>query len=361
VPVVAKDGARFVTADAVAREARVSRSTVSRAFTPGASVSAEARSRVMAVAAAMGYRVNRLAQSLIQARSHLVGLVGSNLATPFHGSQVAALSEALIAAGMQCLLLNADARGADGKGANGGGADVAPLIETLLEFRARAVVILSGTPPTAIVEECRRSGLRVILINKPLPALAAHTILCDDEAGAGLAAERLLAAGCRRLAVIGSASGTSSIVRRVDAFCARISARGRSCVVRAEGPTGYDTGLRAARALLSARPGGAEPGMPAFDGVFCVTDLIAMGFMDGARHERGWLVPEEISVIGFDDIPQASWLAYGLTTLCQSMPHLVGAVMGALAAEDEPRPGALPVMLPVALIERGSVRARVGG
>jgi DNA-binding LacI/PurR family transcriptional regulator len=357
VPAVAKEGARFVTADAVAREARVSRSTVSRAFTPGASVSPEARTRVMATAAAMGYRVNRLAQSLIRARSHLVGLVGSNLATPFHGSQVAALSEAMFAAGMQCLLLNADAKGADGSGADGSGADVAPLIETLLELRARAVVILSGTPPTAIVGECRRSGLSVVLINKPLPALAAHTILCDDVAGAGLAAERLLAAGCRRLAVIGSASGTASITRRIDAFRARIAERGLPCLVWSEGPTGYETGLQAARGLLGARPGSTETGSPEIDGAFCATDLIAMGFMDGARHERGWRIPQEVSVVGFDDIPQAGWLAYGLTTLRQSVPHLVDAVMAALADDAEPLPGALPVVLPVALVERGSVRA----
>ncbi len=336
----------FVTADAVARAAQVSRSTVSRAFTPGASVSPEARSRVMKVAAAMGYRVNRLAQSLIQARSRLVGLVGSNLATPFHGSQVAALSEALLAADMQCLLLNADRSGSD----------VAPLIETLLEFRARAVVILSGTPPTTIVEECRRSGLRVILINKPLPELAAHTILCDDAAGARLAAERLLAAGCRRLAVIGSASGTASITRRIDAFSAYIAARGLSSVVWSQGPTGYETGLRAVRGLLGARQGGMEQAGPEIDGAFCVTDLIAMGFMDGARHELGWGIPEEVSVIGFDDIPQAAWLGYRLTTLCQSMPRLVDAVMAALADEEEPPPGTPPVMLPVALVERGSVR-----
>ncbi len=328
---------RFVTAGAVAREARVSRSTVSRAFTPGASVSPEVRSRVIEVAAAMGYRVNRLAQSLIRARSYLVGLVGSNLATPFHGSQVAALSEALFAAGMQCLLLNADGRGAD----------VAPLIETLLEFRARAVVILSGTPPTAIVEECRRSGLRVVLINKPLPAVAAHTIVCDDASGARLAAERLVAAGCRRLAVIGSASGTASIVRRIEAFRAELEVRGMGCAVWAEGATGYETGLRAARPVLAGRD---------IDGAFCATDLIAMGFMDGARHELGLRVPEDLSVIGFDDIPQAAWLGYRLTTLRQSVPHLVAAVMEALGREEEPEAGAPPVVLPVALVERGSVR-----
>lgn len=293
----------------------------------------------------MGYRVNRLAQSLIRARSHLVGLVGSNLATPFHGCQVAALSEALFTAGMQCLLLNADRSGAD----------VAPLIATLLEFRARAVVILSGTPPTAIVEECRRSGLCVVLINKPLPEIAAHTILCDDAVGAELAAERLLAAGCRRLAVIGSGSRTASITRRIEAFRARLAERGLRCAVWSEGASGYETGIHAARRML-----GARQRKPAIDGAFCATDLIAMGFMDGVRHELGWRVPEDLSVVGFDDIPQASWLAYRLTTLRQSVPHLVDAVMAALSMEEELLPGAPPVVLPVTLIERGSVRAQAG-
>ncbi|MDA8050552.1 MAG: LacI family DNA-binding transcriptional regulator [Rhodospirillales bacterium] len=331
--------ARFVTAGAVARRAGVSRSTVSRAFTPGKNVSPEARSRIITAASEMGYRVNRLAQGLIRSRSHLVGLVGANLGTPFHASQVAALSEALFSHGMQCLLLNADRPGRD----------VAPLIANLLEFRARAVVILSGTPPTAIVEECRRSGLRVILINKPLPDVAAHTILCDDAGGARLAAERLLSAGCRRLALIGSASGTASIMRRIEAFRAYLTRRRIEPVIWCEGPTGYETGVAAARNLL---------GRARIEGAFCVTDLIAMGFMDVARHERDRRVPEDLSVIGFDDIPQASWHAYRLTTIRQSVPQLVAAVMHAIARDDEPAPGRAPAVLPVSLVERQSVRPK---
>ncbi|MGH7101334.1 MAG: LacI family DNA-binding transcriptional regulator [Acetobacteraceae bacterium] len=332
---------RFVTAGAVAHRAGVSRSTVSRAFTPGRSVSPEAKRRVIAAAEEMGYRVNRLAQGLIRAGSPLVGLIGANLGAPFHASQVAALSEALLAHGMQCLVLNADRPGRD----------MAPLIANLLEFRARAVVILSGTPSTAIVAECRRSSLRVILINKPLPDLAAHTILCDDATGARLAAERLLAAGCRHLALIGSASGTASITRRMQVFRACLAKRRIEPVVWSKGATSYETGFEAARALLGKR---------SIDGAFCVTDLIALGFLDGARHERGRLVPADLSVVGFDDIPQAAWRAYALTTIRQSVPRLVAAVMGAIALDDEPDPKEPPVILPVSLIERESVRAHAG-
>lgn len=331
------DRGSYVTAGAVARKAGVSRSTVSRAFTPGSSISREARARVMVAAALMGYRVNRLAQSLTRARSPLVGLVGANLETPFQANLMADLSEALLRQGMQCVLLNA----------RGTVRDVAPLIANLLEFRARAVVILSGTPPVEIIEECRRSRLKVILINRPLPEAAVHTILCDDRAGAELAAGRLLAAGCRNLAVIGSASGTPSITRRIEAFSAHLKARGIEPVVWLKGPTGYETGRDAARTLL----GGQR-----LDGAFCATDLIAMGFVDGARHDRGLRVPEDVSVIGFDDIPQAAWQAYQLTTIRQSVPNLVEAVMRAIASEEEALPGAAPVLLPVSLIERTSAR-----
>src|SRR5215213_4710559 len=97
----------FVTAEDVARLAGVSRSAVSRTFTPGASVSPDVRQRVQEAAKVLGYRVNRLARSLISDRSNLVGVVGSNLSTPFMARQLDQLSQALLKRSMQCLLLNA--------------------------------------------------------------------------------------------------------------------------------------------------------------------------------------------------------------------------------------------------------------
>src|SRR5437762_5167155 len=91
----------FVTAADVAERAGVSRSAVSRAFTPGASVSNEARARIFDAAGRLGYRVNRLAQSLINAQSNIVGLVGTELHQPFHAECLDTLSEALLAEGFQ--------------------------------------------------------------------------------------------------------------------------------------------------------------------------------------------------------------------------------------------------------------------
>ncbi|MEO6624127.1 MAG: LacI family DNA-binding transcriptional regulator [Burkholderiaceae bacterium] len=328
----------FVTAAEVAKRAGVSRSAVSRAFTPGASVSNASRERILKAATHLGYRVNRLAQSLIHARSNVIGLVGADLQQPFHAHLLASLSSALLAEGFQCMLLNA---------ANAQ-RDVGSLIERVLEYRVFAIIVMAGTPPSRIVEECRDNGVSVIVINKPLPGLAVDTVVADHGAGGALAAAQLLAAGCRTLGVVSSGARTASLTRRLDAFCARAAEAGVPVRVWREGPTDYQGGRSAALAMLAEAP---------LDGVFCVTDLLALGFLDAARFECGRRVPEDLSVIGFDDITQAGWSAYRLTTLSQPVSELTAAVMAMVLrrVEDPVAPHALTTV-PVSLVARSTVR-----
>ncbi|MEO8738739.1 MAG: LacI family DNA-binding transcriptional regulator [Casimicrobiaceae bacterium] len=328
----------FVTAADVARRAGVSRSAVSRTFTPGASVSDDARVRVLRAADHLGYRVNRLAQSLINARSNVIGLVGADLQQPFHAQMLTTLSAAFLAEGYQCMLLNA---------ANAEH-DIGALIARVLEYRVFAIVVMSGTPASRIVEECLQNGVPVILVNKVLTNLAADTVVADHGAGGRLAATHLIAAGCRRLAVVSSAARTTSLVDRIDAFRAEVAANGLVTRVWQDGPTDYLTGRQAALALLANG---------AFDGAFCVTDLLALGFLDAARSELGLRVPEDLSVIGFDDIPQAGWAAYRLTTFQQPVSDLTGAVMNVIRrrAQLAVAPPQLTVV-PVKFVARSTVR-----
>lgn len=327
---------RVVNSSDVAKLAGVSRSAVSRTFTPGASVSPEVREKVLKAAKKLGYRVNRLAQTLnARGSSNLVGVVGANIGMPFIAKQLDLLSLGLLHKGLQCLLLNAaDAR-----------QDIAPLIELIFEFRAKAIVVLSGEPPNAILEECKRRGVKLILINRMMEAADADLILTDDLGGARLAAEELLAAGCRKIAVVTSGSGTPSQQRRAVEFRRIVNAAGGETLDWADGPTSYETGLAAGRALLGDR---------SLDGAFCVTDLLATGFLDAARHEMGLRVPEDISIVGFDDIPQASWKSYNLTTIAQSFDALTDAVLSAVDHEGD----IVEVStIPVQLIRRNTVRA----
>ena len=331
----------FTTAADVAAHAGVSRSAVSRAFTPGASVSREVRARILDAAGRLGYRVNRLAQSLTNARSNIVGLVGADLQQPFHAECLATLSAALLADGFQCMLLNA---------ANAE-RDMGALIERVLEYRVGAIVVMNGTPPSRIVRECLRNGVPVVSVNKPMPGFAVDTVITDHAAGGRAAAEHLLAAGCRHLAVVSSAARTASLVGRLDAFCDCAKEAGVAVRVWQEGPaTDYSTGRAAALAVLA---GGN------IDGAFCVTDLLALGFLDAARLDCGRRVPDDLSVIGFDDIPQAAWSAYQLTTFRQPVPQLCDAVMQVIRqrAEHPETPHAM-VTLAASPVVRMTVRAR---
>ena len=330
----------FVTAAEVARRAGVSRSAVSRAFTPGASVSTKARERILRAADHLGYRVNRLAQNLINARSNLIGLVGTDLQQPFHAEFLATLSAALLADGFQCMLLNA---------ANAQ-RDMSALIARVLEYRVFAIVVMTGTPPARIVEECLNNGVPVILVNKLLPGLAVDTVLADHAAGGRLAADQLLAAGCRRLALVSSAARTASLMGRINAFRTRAADAGVAVRVWEDGPTDYRSGRDAALALLAEEP---------FDGVFCVTDLLALGFLDAARARFGRRVPDDLSVIGFDDIPQAGWDAYRLTTFRQPVERLTGVVMDVLRRRKEHAAPHALTTVPVELVVRSTVRGLV--
>jgi len=159
----------------------------------------------------------------------------------------------------------------------------------------------------------------------------------------------VLAAGCRRLAIVSSAARTASLTGRIKAFRARAAAAGVPVRVWQQGPTDYRTGYEAAVAML---------GDASIDGAFCVTDLLALGFLDAARHECGRCVPDDLSVIGFDDIPQAAWSAYRLTTFRQPTVALAAAVMEAIRARAETT--AAPPRLatvPVELVVRATVRA----
>lgn len=328
----------FVTAADVAERAGVSRSAVSRTFTPGASVSIEARSRILDAAGRLGYRVNRLARSLTIARSNIVGLVGADLHQPFHAECLATLSAALLADGFQCMLLNA---------ANAE-RDMGALIERVLEYRVCAIVVMNGMPPSRIVNECLGNGVPVILVNKPMPGFAVDTVVTDHAAGGRAAAELLLAAGCRRLALVSSSARTASLEGRLDAFSKRAMEAGVPVRIWREGPTDYSTGREAALAMLAD---------DAIDGAFCVTDLIALGFLDAARLDRGRRVPDELSVIGFDDISQAAWNGYQLTTFRQPVRLLTDAVMQVIRQRAEnPESTHAVFTLPASLVVRKTVR-----
>ncbi|SDA99803.1 LacI family DNA-binding transcriptional regulator [Sinorhizobium sp. NFACC03] len=329
---------RFVSAQAVAERAGVSRSAVSRAFTPGASIAPATLARVREAAAALGYQVNDLARGLLANRSRLVGLVTSDADSPFRAQMIAALSLALIKRS------NVPAIISIGPTAD----EVANASRQLLRYRAEATVFLSGSPPASLVELTRRNGQPLVLINRAETGL--DSVHCDDRDGAQQAFEALRMARASRFAVVSRANPSPSLSAREHAFGEFAAASGFEVRVVRAGCADYDGGQKAARQLLAS---GAAP-----DAIFCVNDLMAFGTLDHLRG-AGLRVPDDVSVIGFDDVPSAAWSSYRLTTLRQDPRRIALEVISVLDRRlADPDSPPISVHFPVELVVRETVRAR---
>lgn len=325
----------FVTSAEVADRAGVSRSAVSRTFTPGAYVSPEVREKVLLAAEEMGYRINRLAKSLLTSESSLVAILASRLSEPFIAAQIDALSAMLADRELQTLLLNSGAR-----------RDMAAMMNLVLEYRVKAVIILSGAPSEKLVEQCLKSRQRTILINRVQESGNVDIIQTDDRAGGRLAACHMIERGYRRLAVVRGASDTPSQRRRAQGFIEAAAEQGLTVRHWLGGEGGYESGRNAAWELRASN---------AVDGVFCTTDRIALGFLNTCRFDLGLDVPAEIGIVGFDDIEEAGWPSHALTTIRQPVDAIVSAVASILESDPYETAGHAHIV-PVELIARQTTR-----
>ncbi|WP_368904732.1 LacI family DNA-binding transcriptional regulator [Taklimakanibacter lacteus] len=322
----------FVSALQVARKAGVSRSAVSRSFTPGASVAEDTREKVIRAAAELGYHVNDLARGLLARQSRLVGLIATRPEIGFRAQLTAELSKALIRRGNVPVLINV------GESA----AELAAAQQTLLGYRAEASVILTGSPSSEFVDLARRNGQPVIVLGRSEPG--ADQIRSDGTRAARQAARLFVESGLTRLGLAGSRSGTPAIVEREQAFRAEALKLGAEVRTAQGADSDYEGGLAAARALIG---GGRAP-----EGIFCVNDPIAFGVMDHARLVAGLTVPRDLKVIGFDDVPEAQWLNYRLTTFRQdpaAIARKVVALLDQRQAEPERAPFAVKLTAPLIL------------
>ncbi len=303
----------FVSAQQVAERAGVSRSAVSRTFTPGASVSTETRRRVLEAAEVLGYHVNELARGLMRNESGIVCLIVSDVATPYRSALLRELTLLLQNAGKVAMLINTDR--SDGS--------VDRALRQAIRYRADASIMLSGMPDKSIAQLCLRSGQRLVLINRDDDQPGPLRINLDDDEAAGRVVTAFVRAGCRKLAFANSEAGTPSLMARERGFVAAANALGIKVFVERHGWTGYEAGKVLAQRMLTRteRP----------DAVFCATDLLACGihgrrpppvFDFGARpalhcrlrrYRAGLMVflrPDDLRPTGFSDSFKAvEWLS----------------------------------------------------
>jgi DNA-binding LacI/PurR family transcriptional regulator len=333
---------RPVTSVDVARFVGVSQSVVSRAFSLDTSVAPETRAKIFAAAEKLGYRRNLLARSLITQRSNLIALVTGAFTNPLHLSLVAATTRVAQARGYRVLLF-----------ATPPGETLDHALGEVLQHRPDGVVALAGTPSETLVSDCRRDGIPIVLIGRDSESPTTSSVSCDNEGEGRQIGELLLKAGHRRFAFVASRGRTLSFSRdRERGFSDTILARSGKTPAVENGDSTYEGGYAAGKRLLrdKTRP----------DAVFCAGDVMALGLMDAARHELGLRIPDDLSVVGFDDVPMASWVSYRLTTVRQRVDVMVEAAVDILLDPGAPDAAAVWRHVPGDLILRCSARLEGG-
>lgn len=316
-------GKNWVKAEDVARLAGVSRSAVSRAFTPGASVAEKTRAKVMLAAEQLGYQVNIIARTMNTGSSNFIGIVTAGFDNPFRSKLLSPLVHQLALHGFMPLLMNADDPD-----------QLAPSLKQLLSYHVAGVIITSGAPPLSLAEEYLERKIPVTLINRHADLQGCDRVASDNVQGMQLMVEYCRHQGWDRIGFIGEDRANFSTAERYNAlssFAADLSIASRFIP-----GGGYAAGRAASLELSDCQV------------LLCATDMLALGAMDGLRSLSD--TRQIPAVIGFDDIPQASWDPYLLTTIQQDTDGLaqqaVDLLVTRIAQFDLPsRHRAVPVKL----------------
>ena len=326
-----------VTSADVARLASVSQSAVSRTFTPGASVADETRERILAAAAELGYRPNVLARAVISGKSRLIALTVAYLDNQFYPLVLERLSRALQARGYQALLFMTDPGDQD------------QVVQKMLQFQVQGIVMASATLSSSLARECADTGIPVVLFNRYEPSSPASSVTSDNIEGGRLVADFLVRGGHERIAFISGLEDSSTNRDREAGFYKGLAEHGMTVTQRAIGGYDFAQAADATRQVMAA----AQPP----DAIFVANDHMAFAVMDVIRHELGLSIPQDVSVVGYDNVPQAAWKGYDLTTVTQDSDTMIEATVSILLEQIERREvRRRAAVSPSELIVRGSAR-----
>lgn len=326
------------TSSDVARLAGVSQATVSRAFNNPSYVNLETRNRILDAARQLNYTPNAIAKSLVSQKTNLIGLIMSDIANPFYTGLMDRLSEALVAQGKKLLLFN--------------GTKTTTLAQVLLDavcFQVDGLVIASAMLANHLLSDgdFYQFSIPIVLINAQRGSEQVCSVCCDNIAGGQQIAEHLLEKKCQRFYYLGGPKHMSSSALRWQGYSQRLLQAGhrKEEIFCKFGEYTYEAGYREGKQLIEQFDGRRT-------GVFCGNDLIAMGVLDALRESQERLLLQEFLLIGFDDIPQANWHAYNLTSMQFPMENIVKDTLSYLNGEERMSAGLH--LYPCRLIERQS-------
>jgi DNA-binding LacI/PurR family transcriptional regulator len=320
----------------VARLAGVSHQTVSRVLNDHPNVREQTRLRVRAAIAELGYRPNRAARALVTGRSQLIGIVAQNSTLYGPASLLAAFEQAAAEAGFAVSVGSVGRLDRE---------SIAGAVERHLDQRVAGLVVIAPVKSADDALEDMPVGVPLVTIDGD-PERSHTLVTVDQAAGARAATEHLLAAGHRTVWHISGPAEWYDAAWRIEGWRGALADAGAEVPPLVTGDwsasSGYDAGRMLAR-------------MPEVTAVFAANDHQALGLLR-AFSEHGRRVPQDVSVVGFDDVPEAAFFIPPLTTVRPDFAAVAHAGLDLLLAQltDEAAPPNRIVIAP-SLVERASV------
>lgn len=332
----------MATMKEVANRAGVSVATVSRVVNQTGYVRAALKTRVHDAMRDLRYHPSALARSLRRQETLSVGLLLPHLDQPFFSRVAMTIVHTLFEQNYRTLVCSSE----------GDPTQEAAYIDMLIRQRVDGVIVV----PTGLSQGLRvliEQGLPIVLLDRDVPTLHVNKVFCNHRQGGYLAARHLLDLGHKRIAIVGGDEVTSSVTGRIEGASEALKEKGLSAQIHLEhvesDADSYSQGYEITKNVLKSARGRPTA-------IFALTDVVAVGAMRAAR-DRGLSVPDDLSVIGFDDIPLARQCIPALTTIAQptdEMGHRAAEILlASLGNRDVP---VTETVLETRLIVRESTR-----
>ncbi len=322
--------------------AGVSRSAVSRAFTDGASVSDSMRSKVEKAAAELGYTPNALASSLTTGRTRLIGLVSNNFHNPIFLEVFDLFTRGLQERGLRPLLVNLSDE-----------TDPANCVRMLRQYSVDGVVVASSTLTPAFSQAFRDAQIPVVhSFGRHTSSPQVHVVGIDNVECGRQAAREFVMRGYNNVAFLGGPELATSTQDRHEGFASELALHpSMSCSYSFADAYSFNAGRTEMLRLLRGAPAEAY---------FCGDDVLSIGALSAAS-DAGLVVPDDVGILGLNDMEMAGWENIALTTIRQPIEQIISSSIELIVAMlDDPEKFPEARLFPSKVVERATLRPRLG-
>jgi DNA-binding LacI/PurR family transcriptional regulator len=323
----------------VAQHANVSISTVSRVINKSGYTSEKSRVNVMEAVRKLGYRQNNVARSLRHRRSNFVGLLVPDISNEFYSTLAKVIERELSQVGLFLFLCNTEE---NEKTEN-------LLIDSMLDNQVSGLIVIGSGDE--LNTRLLQTSVPTVIYDQTVENLGNNNVVfvkCDNYLGAYLVAETFIKKGARKIAMLQTNHPVVPMREREQGFLDvlrkyRISKRNYEI---------FSVNISSLEAMLKVKEIFAEK---RFDSLFCAADILAIGAFK-AFHDLGIAVPDEVQIIGFDDIPAASFLTPALSTIHSDVNLIGRTIASKIVKLHNKQMVEKTTILPVNYIERDSTR-----